>query len=103
MLNSPLQTDWHEFQCAPSTQNLATLLRPRYKRLQFEFASHLAQSVGPGAPVGLGEGAKPDAPAFLVAVRQKKWRPEKAAILITADLLDYFAVSFGTEKLPPES
>lgn len=66
-------------------------------------ASHLAQSVGPGAPVGLGEGAKPDAPAFLVAVRQKKWRPEKAAILITADLLDYFAVSFGTEKLPPES
>jgi hypothetical protein len=35
----------------------------RYKRLQFRTASHLAQSVGPGAPsVSLGEGAKSGAP-----------------------------------------
>lgn len=49
VLNSPLQTDWHEFRFAPPPQNLATPRDARYKRPQFQFASHLAQSVGPGA------------------------------------------------------
>ena len=56
----------------------------RYKRLQFPIASHLAQSVGPGASlVDLGEGAKRDAPLFTshCAERKKEWRPLWTAIL----------------------
>ena len=88
------------YQSAPSQQHLVTLLRRRYKRLQFRVASHLAQSVGPGAsPVGLGEGAKPDAPIFLL---KKKWRPEGRHFL-RGELLNYLPVSFGTEKLPPDN
>ena len=50
---------------APLREILRHRSSPTYNHRKFSIASHLAQSVGPGASsVGLGEGAKPDAPRF---------------------------------------
>ena len=65
MLNLFIPGDWHEFQIAASQENLATLLAPRYKRLQFQLPRTSPRVWGRGVMVGLGEGAKRDASAFL--------------------------------------
>ena len=58
------------------------VLRGRYKRAKLDCLAP-AQSVGPGAsPVGLGEGAKPDAPALITAIK-KNGGPKRTAILVT--------------------
>jgi hypothetical protein len=64
VLNLFIPGDWHEFQIAASQENLATLLAPRYKRLQFQLPHTSPRVWGRGVMVGLGEGAKRDAPLF---------------------------------------
>ena len=96
-----LTKNWHEFYITPSQQCLVMVLHRRYKGAKSR-SPRTCPECGPGAsPVGLGEGAKPDAPIF--SLSNKEWRPERTAILVGESCLFYFPVSFGTEKLPPVS
>ena len=60
-----LQTDWHEFQIAPSRQKLVMLLYRQYKRPNLDCLTS-PRVWGRGRQWwGLGEGAKRDVPAFI--------------------------------------
>ena len=89
MFNRPYKKTGKNSISRPRNSVLRWSFAARYKRTHLDCLAP-AQSVGPGAsPVGLGEGAKPDAPTFSLS-NERMAAPKRTAILIWGELLSIF-------------